>query len=213
VRITVTIEGELAGMMAREVRAAERAVTLGIRASAAALQGHWRWQIEGAKLGPRLRNTIRRKTYPATGFSIGAAALVYSKAAKIVDAFDRGVLIRSRDGFFLAIPLAAAGLGPGGRRITPGAWERRTGKRLRFVYRRRGPSLLVADDARLTARGLAANKGGRRRADGSLTGAQTVPVFLLVPQVKLAKRLDLAGAAAEAGARLPGAILARWTDA
>jgi hypothetical protein len=82
--------------------------------------------------------------------------------------------------------------------------------RLRFVYRRNGPSLLVADDARLNRRGLAASKGGRRRRDGILTGAQTVPVFLLLRQVKMPKKLDLDGVAREATARLPGAILGAW---
>ena len=84
--------------------------------------------------------------------------------------------------------------------------------RLRFIYRRNGPSLLVADDARLNSRGLAASKGGRRRRDGTLTGAQTVPVFLLVPQVKLAKRLDLGKAATTWQNRLPGLILANWPE-
>jgi hypothetical protein len=82
--------------------------------------------------------------------------------------------------------------------------------RLRFFYRRNGPSLLVADDARLNSRGLATAKGGRRRRDGVLTGAQTVPVFLLLRQVKMPKMLDLEGLAREATARLPGAILGAW---
>lgn len=82
--------------------------------------------------------------------------------------------------------------------------------RLRFVYRRNGPSLLVADDARLNSRGLAAAKGGRRRRDGVLTGAQTVPVFLLLRQVKMPKKLDLDRLAREATARLPGVILGAW---
>lgn len=45
-----------------------------------------------------------------------------------------------------------------------------------------------------------------------LTGAQTVPIFILVPQVKLRKRLDLDRAANAAQARLPAMILARWPD-
>lgn len=52
--------------------------------------------------------------------------------------------------------------------------------RLRFVYRCDGPSLPVADDARLTTRGPTAAKGGRRRRDEVLTGARTVPVFPLL---------------------------------
>jgi hypothetical protein len=82
--------------------------------------------------------------------------------------------------------------------------------RLRFVYRRRGPSLLVADDARLTRAGLARAKRGRRRRDGILTGAQTVPIFLLVPQVSLRKMLDLDRDRRWAETVLPGLIAARW---
>ena len=97
---------------------------------------------------------------------------------------------------WLAIPLPAAGAGRGGRRITPGEWQFRTGIRLRFVYRRGRTALLVADEARVRKRGTVARKGGRRRQrDGILPGAQTVPVFLLVPQVTLQKRLNLYPAA------------------
>ena len=87
-------------------------------------------------------------------------------------AFAYGALIRSRNGLFLAIPTEAAGrLGDGRKRITPGGWERRTGLRLRFVYRRGAPSLLVADNARLTSRGRAARNEGRR-GDASFTPAR-----------------------------------------
>ena len=44
---------------------------------------------------------------------------------------------------------------PMAREITPGDWERIHGLRLQFVYRPNGPSLLVANNARLTARGRA----------------------------------------------------------
>ncbi|WP_241427772.1 DUF6441 family protein [Fertoeibacter niger] len=126
-------------------------------------------------------------------------------------AFDGGVLIRGKDGLWLAIPLPAAGItGLGRQRITPWRWEQRTGMRLRFVYRRNGPSLLVVDDVPLNSRGLAAAKGGRRRRDGILTGAQTVPEFLRLRQVKMPKKLDLDRLAREATARLPGAILGAW---
>jgi hypothetical protein len=149
---------------------------------------------------------IRRKTYPRLGESLSAAALVWSKAPVIVGAHDTGPLIRSRDGFWLAIPTEAAGRGRRGGKITPGEWERRRGLRLRFVYRRRGPSLLVAD-GRLNSRGLGVasrSKTGRGKA--------TVPIFLLVPQVKLAKRLDLARDAERAQAAVPGLIVAKWVE-
>ena len=45
-----------------------------------------------------------------------------------------------------------------------------------------------------------------------LTGAQTVVIFVLLPQVRLRKRLDLDRATRAAGAALPSAILAAWKD-
>ena len=117
-------------------------------------------------------------------------------------AHDTGPLIRSKDGFWLAIPTAAAGKGLKGGSITPGEWERRRGLRLRFVYRGRGASLVVAD-GRLNNRGLGVatrSKTGRGKA--------TVPVFFLVPQVKLAKRLNLARDPDRAQAAVPGLIVA-----
>ena len=124
----------------------------------------------------------------------------------IVGAHDTGPLIRSKDGFWLAIPLPAAGKSLGGGRITPGEWERRRGLRLRFVYRRSGPSLLVAE-GRLNPKGQAVvsrSKTGR--------GKVTAPIFLLVPQVKLPKRLDLARDAERAHDAVPGLIVANWVD-
>jgi hypothetical protein len=56
------------------------------------------------------------------------------------------------------------------------------------------------------------NTKGRAVASRSKTGrgATTVPIFLLVPQVKLPKRLDLARDADRALDRVPGLIVAAW---
>jgi hypothetical protein len=137
---------------------------------------------------------------------LNAAALIWSKAPVIVGAHDTGPLIRSKDGFWLAIPTAAAGLGPRGGKITPGEWERRRGLRLRFVYRRRGPSLLVAE-GRLNSKGLGVASRSRTGR-----GMATVPIFLLVSQVKLAKRLNLARDAKHAQEAVPGLIVANWVE-
>ncbi|WP_319825856.1 DUF6441 family protein [Thalassovita sp.] len=203
-QLGVEISGDLVAMMAAEIRAGEKAVSLAMREAGSGLKADWRGQITAAGLGQRLANSIRSASYPKSGDSLEAAALVWSKAPVIVGAHDAGPLIRSKSGFWLAIPLPAAGKGVGGRRMTPGEWEKRRGLRLRFVWRRRGPSLLVAD-GRLSSRGLGVAsraKSGRGRA--------SVPVFLLVPQVRLRKRLDLARDAARAQAELPGRIAKHW---
>ena len=41
-------------------------------------------------------------------------------------------------------------------------------------------------------------------------GKVTAPIFLLVPQVKLPKRLDLARDAARAHEAVPGLVVATW---
>ena len=205
-KLGLDITPDLVTAMAAEVKAGEKAVSAAMREAGTNLKSAWRGQITHAGLGRRLANSIRSQSYPKAGESLKAAALVWSKAPDIVGAHDTGPLIRSKDGFWLAIPTAAAGKGLKGRRITPGEWERRRGLRLRFVYRRRGPSLLVAD-GRLNNRGLGVasrSKTGR--------GRSTVPIFLLVPQVKLAKRLDLARDAQRAQAAMPGLIAANWME-
>ena len=106
----------------------------------------------------------------------------------------------------LAIPTESAGKSLRGGRITPGEWERRTGFRLHCVYRRGGPSLLVTE-GRLNTKGRAVaswSKTGR--------GLVTAPIFLLVPQVKLPKRLDLARDAERAHDAVPGLIVANWVE-
>jgi hypothetical protein len=85
--------------------------------------------------------------------------------------------------------------------------------RLRFVYRRGQPSLLVADNARLSKRGLAKPNIGRRRGGGPYTrlaGRSTVVVFIMVPQVTLNKRLDIEAMARRWGDRVPGLIAGHW---
>ncbi|SLN77654.1 hypothetical protein ROA7023_04464 [Roseisalinus antarcticus] len=101
----------------------------------------------------------------------------------------------------MAIPLPAAGVSLRGGRITPGEWERRRG--LRLVYRRTGPSLLVAE-GRLNTKGQAVvsrSKTGR--------GKVTAPIFLLVPKVK---RLHLTRDADRVLDSVPGLIVANWVE-
>jgi len=205
-KLKLDVTPDLVAMMAAEIKAGEKAVSAATRDAGNSLKTAWRAQIASAGLGQRLARTIRSEQFPKGKPSLSAAALVWSKAPMIINAHDTGPLIRSKSGFWLAIPTPAAGKSTRGGRITPGEWERRSGLQLRFVYRRTGPSLLVAE-GRLNTRGRAVasrSKTGR--------GVVTVPIFLMVPQVKLPKRLDLARDADQAQDALPGAIVANWVD-
>ena len=205
-KLGVEIAPDLVAAMEREIKAGESAVTRAMQAAGQELKADWRSQITRAGLGTRLARTIRSQSYPKRGESLEAAAIVWTKAPKIIGAHDSRPLIRSKSGFWLAIPTEAAGKGRGGKRLTPGEWEKRRGLRLRFIYRKRGPSLLVAE-GRLNSRGIGV--ASRSRTGRGLT---TVPVFLLVPSVKLRKRLDLARDAARVQAQVPGMIAREWVE-
>lgn len=206
-KIELGVVGDIVEQM-REVTAdGERAVSRAMAAAGTGLKNDWRGQILGAGLGTRLSRTIRSAVYPKGMNSLSAASMVWSNAPEPIRAFDQGALIRSKDGFYLAIPTDAAGTkGVGRKRITPGGWEQRTGLRLRFVYRRNAPSLLVAE-SRVNTKGRAVrsrSKTGR--------GLMTVPIFILVPQVNLRKRLDLARDAEAWANRVPGLIVSNWKE-
>ena len=206
-KLSISFTPDIVALMRTEVAAGQKAVSTTMAQAGTSLKSAWRAQITGAGLGQRLANTIRQQVYPKGRNSLNAAALVWSNAPVIIGAHDTGPLIRSGNGFWLAIPLPAAGKAMGGKRITPGMWEQKTGLRLRFVYRTRGPSFLVADAVRLNTRGQAAvskSKTGR--------GEVTAPIFLLVRQVKLPKRLDLARDAERAQAAIPGSIVRNWVS-
>lgn len=216
-RFTLKTDDLVKGLAEAETEAA-RSVTGAMREVTEGLKSDLRADVVDGGLGQRLANTWRGKTYPEGAVSLEAASFVWSKAPNIVDAFDRGVTIKSSRGFWLSIPTSAAGvkgIGTTGamKRITPGGWERRTGMRLRFVYRRGRPSLLVADNARLSKKGLARPNIGRTLGGAQFTrlkGRSTVVVFILVPQVTLRKRLDIGSAAQRWADRVPGLIASRW---
>ena len=77
---------------------------------------------------------------------------------------------------------------------------------MRFALESTGPSLLVAE-GRLNTKGQAVVSRSK-----TLRGKITAPIFLLVPQVKLPKRLHLARDADRALDSVPGLIVANWVE-
>ncbi|MGH6896005.1 MAG: DUF6441 family protein [Geminicoccaceae bacterium] len=195
--------------MQAELRAIEHAVTIGTREAGRGLKTELRRQVASAGLGQRLANSWRDRHYPNQ--KLDAASLVYTKAPQIIRAFDEGALIRSARGRFLAIPTEnTPRKGTDGKRISPSTFPEHRFGPLRFVPRPTGPSLLVVDGLRASfSRQTGELRGFRRatdRARRSGQGQTTVVMFLLVPQVKLSKRLDVARAAERWSAQLPALI-------
>ena len=189
-RLKAAITGNLEKVMAEEYALASRAVTAGVGKRTDILKTDLRKQITRARLGGRLVKAWRGRVYENDG--INAAGFVWSKAPKIVRAFDEGVTIRAKGGRWLAIPTENAlrrGKSAGGRssmskRISPRSYVWRD--RLGFVLVNPRLALLVE------------RKKGHKKS---------LVMFILVKQVKLKKRLDVKGAGIAAADALPRDIL------
>jgi hypothetical protein len=208
-RLLATLTRSIRADLTAELNDLERAVVAGTRSAGGGLKTELRRQVASAGLGQRLANSWRDKHYPNR--KLDAASLVYTKAPQIIRAFDEGALIRSRRGRFLAIPTEnAPRKGTDGRRISPSTFPEHRFGPLRFVARPSGPSLLVVDGLHASfSRKTGELRGFRRatdRARRSGQGLTAVVMFLLVPQVKLPKRLDVARAAERWSAELPALI-------
>lgn len=212
-RLEAAITGNLQKFMQKQKEAAETAVTAAISEITNNIKIDLREQVQSAGLGPRLAKSWQSKVYPKGQKSIEAAGWVFSKAPKIIRAFNEGGLIRSPNGFFLAIPTASAPKrGMGGKRITPSNFPEHSLGKLRFVYRPGKISLLVVDNLRA---GTGKRGGFRKASDTALRtgrGLTTVVMFLLVPQVMLKKRLDYQRVVARWEPQLPQSILKHWPE-
>ncbi len=208
-KLAATFVGSIKADLQAEMRGIEKAVAAGVKEAGDGLKGSLRKQVVTAGLGSRLARAWRSRAYPNKGHD--AASLVWSKAPQIIRTFDEGTVIRSKSGFWLAIPTPAAPKrGVGGKRITPANFPEHRFGSLRFVYRARGPSLLVVDSVRVSAK---TGRVGRRAKGGAFTrtgrmkaGIATAVMFLLVPHVRMPKRLDVRRAAERWSRRLPSLI-------
>lgn len=131
-----------------------------------------------------------------------------SRTYGAIEALTQTGRIAARSGGWLAIPLPAAGSRGKSRWLTPGEWERQTGQRLRYVYRGNKPALLVADEGTTNARSGAFRAITRKRtaADqrrGFVRGAQTVPIFVLVPFVATKAKFSIEAVVNSYRAALP----------
>lgn len=180
--ITAKIDGDLRRVMATQLRTLEQSVAAAVATTAEDTKADLRRQTLAGGLGQKLANAWRSRFYPNNGTN--AAAVIHTRAPTIMGAFATGATIRARNAVYLAIPTAAVPKQVLGKRVTPALLERAWGIRLRFIYRAGRASLLIADQ-----RGKA------------------VPLFILVHQATLKKRIDMDAATAWAAARLKAALM------
>jgi len=215
-RLKSAIQGDLQKIIKQEFHDAEKAVTSGIKEATIGLKMSMRRQVLSAGLGQRMANTWRGNIYPKSQNSIRAAGLVYTKASKVLSGFEESTIIRSKNGLWLAIPTPnAPKKGVGGKRISPSNFpEHRFGK-LRFIYQKNGPSLLVAEKLQASfKRKTGALRGFKKASKRNLKTGQrltTVVMFWLVPQVKMPRLIHFKKESKKWQSQLPALILKNWT--
>ena len=212
-RVSAAITGNLHKFMTQQKAAAEAAVTKGVTEITERIKNDLRGQVTGAGLGNKLAKSWQAKIYPKGKKSIEAAGWVFSKAPKLIRAFNDGALIKSKHGLFLAIPTEAAPKrGLDGKRINPSNFPERILGQLRLVYRPGKISLLVAENLRANT----GKRGGFRKAGDAAQksgrGLATVVMFFLVPQAQLKKRLDYRSVISRLEPQLPQTILKHWKE-
>jgi len=218
--IEATVTGDLRKTVDREGVQLARGATAAVGKVTRGGRDRLRRQVQNAGLGSRVANAWRDRVYPGGGkVSLGAAGLVWSKAPDIVRAFDDGTVIRSSNGFWLAIPTPQAPKrGEGGKKLTPSNFPEHRFGPLRFVPAVKGNgrsgrvALLVVDNVRIGKTGKArAVKGGQFTKAGRLKkGVASTVMFILVPQVRLSKRLDIGAVEGWMRRAIAPALLSEW---
>lgn len=205
---------DLSKVAARAYDDVELSVTDAMSDVAAGLKDELLQQVVGAGMSRRLANTWRSKRYPEGRPSASSAAYVWSRAPDIVDAFERGPLIRTVNGRkYLAIPTdnvpaRRSGSGGKGSRMSPEQVEIAFNQDLHFAKTSNGRLIAYVEVI-----GAKNQKGFRpatpqRLASGRKVAA--VVMFILVPTVQVRKRLDVEGAANRWADRVAGLIAQHW---
>lgn len=194
---SVKITGDILKDVEKYISDSEKAVQSAIAQATNGLKQELRQQVVSAGLGKRLSNTWRSAVNPKGRSSINASGAVWSTAREIIDSNTKGSTIRGKNGKWIVIPLEAAGKIKRGKDMLKD-YQAKHG-RLRFIYGKNGKnSYLVAENmrARKGKRGGFTRAGDKAISKGTVA---TVPVFLVIPQAKMKKRLN------------PNAAFDKWT--
>jgi hypothetical protein len=234
-RLSIGLNTTFADVLEGVAADGRAAVTTGIRGATGDLKQTLRAQVRANFASRSLPTTWQQLDFPKRGQSLRAAGRVFSRVPVIVDAYTQARTIRGRRGQRLAIPTGwnafrgRRGRGEAGVRITtaqmaanPSAFVVRAkgnpGVRLwclpvaqgetRVSARGRRKRALVAGGAVPVATGK--DRGRLRRRDALKQGF--VPMFILLREARLARRIDLDGPIRATSAAIPRKITAAWRD-
>ncbi|ESQ82391.1 hypothetical protein AEAC466_17360 [Asticcacaulis sp. AC466] len=180
-------------------------VTGGMRLATEGLKEDLRDQVRKAGLGTKLANTWRGQVYPAHQDSLDPAGVVWSKAPKLLDAFDRNPNIVPVNGAkMLAIPTKNVPRQSARRLMTPVEVEATFNQDLIITRGRNGHLYAYVNVvAAKNKRGFRAPTKGRLKQGREV---KLVMMFVLVRSVRPGKRVDIDTSVNTWTARLPGLV-------
>ena len=215
VSVTARVEGDLPAILRQARDETSDALREGVTLTAGRVQADRRTQTRAAGLGRGLEKAWQDTVYPkrATTKTFRPAALVFSKSVVLHDAFIHGATITAKRGRYLVIPTkeaAAMGFATTRESRKPGeavpAGQLRRAARYREAIAKLGSENIkvipLDRGRRLIVYVVPQGRGKGRVFRGPRLGervafrrGQDVPLFVMVPQVRLASRLDLDSAA------------------
>ena len=209
IEFRLAIEGKLAATIEADREKIARGFTRGIRMATTDLKLALRSQVVTAGLGERLGNSIRGVVYPERRDSLSAAGSVFARGSSRILTGHHGALIKATGNrTYLAIPTKnvpprrrGGDFGSRGSKASPFEVETRFNQDLIFVKGRNGVILAFVDAVKSKSkRGgyRPATKGRKKRG----RQVERVLMFVLVPQVRLRRRLDFETAYRAAAANL-----------
>lgn len=225
--LKAAIQGDLKAAMQAEVKRVAGAMRRGITTAAQQTQADLRAHARGASFkdgGRAMANAWRMAVYPRARETLKPAALVFSRMPDVVAAFDKGAVVRTKKGKYLAWPTGYnAALGRrnagrrGGLRVTPEQMVQAGKRNEAFVIPSKANPRVSLWCLRITQevrgrRGVKVYVGrGVEVATGRVKGLQQkrrellskgfIPMFFLARQVTLRKLLDIAAVRALAAGR------------
>ncbi|MDJ0685396.1 MAG: DUF6441 family protein [Alphaproteobacteria bacterium] len=223
-RLGAAVMGDLRKQVAAEWRAAGRAIRAGLRESGRGLQADLRKDGERAGLG-KLARVWRVRVYGGRRGPWESSALIYPKGGErtrsALAAFEEGGVIRAKSGRYLAIPTLFNRKGGrrGGRvlyqpsEMTDSFVQRsKRGRLLVFARVGRAQAMVrgrVRDRAFVNSSLLGS---GRVRRTREILNAGVVPMFVLLRQVRVRKRLNRADIVRRWRSRAPAVIVKHWRE-
>lgn len=216
----VRAQGDIRAVVDEQVQVVAAALRGAVERTARSVQTELRDQVSraGFRRPQSIAAAWRVKVYPENASpTLRPSALVYSRAPKVIEAFDRGTEITVKGSRYLCWPTgfnAALGRrnasGRGGVRVTPeemvnrNAFLIRWGRGGGFLWclrtrkgqntGRRTRTRVFAGDVEV----LTSNMANREQRASELLDKGFVPMYFLARTVRPGKRFDVAGAAAKA---------------